>query len=155
MFGNMDVPEQNLILTKAKAATRQVEAAIQALQSGDFDVAITLAGAAEGMMAQEGPGPLFSHIINHPRSLGQWPRKALISLLNEERDWLKHASGPAELGISPFVAGAMIARASSKLESWTPLMEAFRTWFVANLDRLCEEADRAEELKISDNALKG
>jgi hypothetical protein len=45
----------SLFLTLQKAATRQVDAAIDALQAGDYDVALTLAGAAEGMIARTAP----------------------------------------------------------------------------------------------------
>ena len=50
----MKVPKRPLTLTKAQAPVRQVEAAIHALIRGDFDIAITLACAAEGMFDRKG-----------------------------------------------------------------------------------------------------
>ena len=47
----MNVPDKPVQITKVEAATRQVEAAIEAFRKGDFDIAITLAGAAEGIAA--------------------------------------------------------------------------------------------------------
>ena len=46
----MDPPRTQLRLSKEIAALRHIEAAINFLSSGSFDLAITLAGAAEGML---------------------------------------------------------------------------------------------------------
>jgi hypothetical protein len=46
----MEVPGKVLTISKLEGARRQVEEAIKALERGDFDIAITLAGAAEGML---------------------------------------------------------------------------------------------------------
>jgi hypothetical protein len=62
----MEVPDRPLNLTKVEAAIRQVEAAIEALERGDFDVAITLAGAAEDMIDR--PGSLFAYHQDHPKA---------------------------------------------------------------------------------------
>jgi hypothetical protein len=102
------------------------------LERGDFDVAITLAGAAEGMISREGLH-LFSFLRESARAKVAYAQpKDWISALNQERDWLKHG-GDDEMQIECFDAAAMIARAASKLEVWTPKMESFRTWFVDNL----------------------
>jgi len=50
----IDPPCTELPVTKLESAIRQTEAAIAALAVGHFDVAITLAGAAEGMALVEG-----------------------------------------------------------------------------------------------------
>jgi hypothetical protein len=58
----MELPESTLnvpigttiTLPLEKAAVRQIDAAIDALEAGLFDVAITLAGAAEGMIERTG-----------------------------------------------------------------------------------------------------
>jgi hypothetical protein len=52
----MEIPQESITLksitlTKADAATRQIDAAIEALLHDRFDIAITLAGAAEDMIA--------------------------------------------------------------------------------------------------------
>jgi hypothetical protein len=50
---DMNVRDRPLKISKAEGASRQVEEAIKALERGDFDIAVTLAGAAEGMLAWE------------------------------------------------------------------------------------------------------
>ena len=57
------------------------------------------------------------------------------SILNMARDWLKHG-GAAEMTIDRASAAFMVARAISKLENWTPKMEEFKIWLVANPDDL-------------------
>lgn len=130
----MDVPAMALNLTKAEAATRQVEAAINALVRGDFDVAITLAGAAEGMLVRSGTHG-FAYLRDSPR-VQHLDKKEWIAVLNQERDWLKHPTpdGPELLIIERGHAAFMIARAASKLENWTPRIDEFKAWLVANLD---------------------
>jgi hypothetical protein len=54
-----------LSLTKIEAATRQTEAAIEAFVRGDFDIAITLAGAASANLSialpfYREPSPIFA-----------------------------------------------------------------------------------------------
>lgn len=44
----------SLHLTLERAMSRQVDAAIDALVAGNFDIALTLAGAAEGMIERTG-----------------------------------------------------------------------------------------------------
>ena len=53
-FRGPRLPVDPLKLTLAQAATRQVDAAIDALERGKFDIALTLAGAAEGMIERDG-----------------------------------------------------------------------------------------------------
>jgi hypothetical protein len=103
------------------------------LDRGDFDVALTLAGAAEGMIKREG-NFLFAGMRDNPKYKERFTAKRdWIAVLNSERDWLKHG-GTDEVEIECFDAAMMVARAASKLEVWTPKMDAFRTWFLANLD---------------------
>ncbi|WP_027548327.1 hypothetical protein [Bradyrhizobium sp. WSM2254] len=124
----------SLFLTLHKAATRQVDAAIDALQAGDFDVALTLAGAAEGMIERSGHH-MFGWLKHHPKALERFSQREWISILNTERDWLKHGGQPA-MRISVAEAAFMIARAASKLEDWTPKMVAFKIWLLANIDSI-------------------
>jgi hypothetical protein len=116
-----------LSLTKIEAATRQTEAAIEAFVRGDFDIAITLAGAAEGMIERDGLH-MFAFLRDSPR-VQDVEKKEWISTLNSERDWLKHSNGPESLQIEREHA----ARASSKLEKWTPRMEEFKEWLLKNV----------------------
>jgi hypothetical protein len=129
------LPAGVLNLTIADAATRQVDAAIDALQRGDFDIALTLAGAAEGMIPRDGHH-MFAWLRDHEGAKDRFAdRKEWITLLNRERDWLKHG-GPDAMEIECASAAFMIARAASKLEAWTPKMDAFKSWLMSNLDNL-------------------
>ncbi len=133
----MQIPDRPLTLTKTEAATRQVEAAIEAFKRGDFDIAITLVGAAEGMLNRTGPH-LFAYLCDHPKVQELDKGKEWVPHLNLERDWLKHSNGPQSLEVGASATAFMIARAASKLEHWTLPLEAFRVWLVENLDTLTE-----------------
>jgi hypothetical protein len=129
------LPAGVMNLTLVHAASRQVDAAIEALGRGDFDVALTLAGAAEGMIHREGHH-MFGWLRDNARAKERFPeKKEWIALLNSERDWLKHG-GADTMEIECASAAFMIARAASKLESWTPRMDAFKAWLISNVDRL-------------------
>ena len=130
----MQVPVGLLKLSLAEAATRQANAAIAALEQGMFDVAMTLAGAAEGMIERDGPH-MFQWLRSAPPAREHFSQREWTSILNMERDWLKHG-GAAEMTIDRASAAFMIARAISKLEKWTPKMDEFKIWLVANLDDL-------------------
>jgi hypothetical protein len=132
----VEIPESTLTITKIDGATRQTEAAIEALVRGDFDIAITLAGAAEGMLERDGPH-MFSFLRDSPR-VHDVEKKSWIAALNNERDWLKHPNGPETLLLEQEHAAFMIARAASKLEveNWTPRMEEFKKWLLKNINNL-------------------
>jgi hypothetical protein len=119
---------------RSAQATRQVEAAIDALERGNFDIAATLAGAAEGMIRRDG-NHLFAYMRDHPRAKERFEKKDWINTLNRELYWLKHGADSA-MDIECYDAAMMIARAASKLEVWTPKMEDFRAWLLKNLDDL-------------------
>jgi hypothetical protein len=142
----MDVPNTPLTLTKTEGATRQTDAAIDAFFRGNFDIAITLAGAAEGMIERDGVH-LWAYFADLDRVRERFSilgaeqpqpleKKPWISALNSERDWLKHPSGAEPLVIERAAAAIMISRAASKLENWTPRMKEFKAWIVKNLDDL-------------------
>jgi hypothetical protein len=118
-------------LSREEAASRQIEAAIDALESDDFDIALTLAGAAEGMIVRE-RRHMFAWLRDHPGAAERFT-KDWVSVLNLERDWLKHG-GQQNTKIECASAAFMIARAMSKLEMWTPKMDAFKAWLLSNLD---------------------
>jgi hypothetical protein len=126
----MQIPDRSLLLTKVEAATRQIEAAIEALARGDFDIVITLAGVAEGMI--EKSTSLFAYHRDHPkmRELGM-EQKELVAVLNKERDWLKHLTGPETMEITLYSAAFMIPRSLTKLnpQCCTPLMRDFLIWW--------------------------
>jgi hypothetical protein len=99
-------------LTLSGGAARQVEAAITAFERSKFDIAVTLAGAAEGMLKREGYH-LFVGLRDNPRYKERIAQKKdCIALLNRERDWLKHGDSD-EMQIECFDAAMMIARAAS------------------------------------------
>lgn len=122
----IEPPKESLTVTRIEAATRQTEAAIEAFARGDFDIAITLAGAAEGMIQRDGPH-MFSFLRDSPR-VKDVPKKDWIAVLNAERDWLKHESPLDVLIVEKETAYFMIARAASKLENWTPRIYEFKDW---------------------------
>jgi hypothetical protein len=130
----VESPESALSLTKIEGATRQTEAAIEAFARGDFDIAITLAGAAEGMLERDGPH-MFSFLRDSPR-VRDVEKKIWITALNVERDWLKHPSGPQTLVLERGHAAIMITRAASKIKKWTSRMEEFKVWIVEHVDEL-------------------
>jgi hypothetical protein len=128
-------PKKNsLRLTKIQGAIRQTDAAIGAFARGDFDVAITLAGAAEGMIGRKGPH-LFRFMQDSP-TVEHVSRKNSISTLNLERDWLKHTSGARVLRLEREHAAIMITRAASKLARWSPKVREFKDWLLKNMDDL-------------------
>jgi hypothetical protein len=130
----MHVPAGSLQLSLAAAAARQTNAALAAFEAGMFDIAMTLAGAAEGMIKREGVH-MFQGLRASPRALERFSQKEWIAILNMERDWLKHG-GAEEMTIERGSAAFMIARAMSKLDQWSPAMDEFKIWLLANLDDL-------------------
>lgn len=129
------LPATPLNLTLEEAASRQVDAAIDALQRGDFDVALTLAGAAEGMIKRDGQH-MFAWLRDNPKAAQHFPdKKQWINVLNRELYWLKHG-GEETMEIDCATAVFMIARAMTKLEVWTPKMDAFKPWLLDNLDNV-------------------
>lgn len=114
-------------LTKQDAAVRQIEAAIDAYRVGSFDVCITLAGAAEGIFAHRKGSDLHTAYMTDPRGV-EFGRKEINALVNRERDWLKHTNDEQdiEMEIAETDAAVMLVRAMTKLERWTPKMNAIK-----------------------------
>jgi hypothetical protein len=96
-------------------------------------VAVTLAGAAEGMIRCEGPH-MFAHLRDSPRAKEKLSKKEWIVTLNRELYW-KHG-GQNEMAIECADAAFLITRAASKLEKWTPKMDEFRVWLMNNVDAI-------------------
>lgn len=129
------LPAPPLHLTLEEAASRQVDAAIDALQRGHFDVALTLAGAAEGMIKRDGQH-MFSWLMESPKAAERFPdKRQWINVLNRELYWLKHGGGET-MEIDCATAVFMIARAMTKLQVWTPKMDEFKPWLISNLENL-------------------
>jgi hypothetical protein len=112
----------SIVLTKAEASRRHIEAAITAFEEEQFDVSITLAGAAEGI-APEPTGPtLFSFARDqHPRIAATGVKKSdWIEALNAERNWLKHVgeeNHPPTMEIHRWAAAYMLVRAIDKAQA--------------------------------------
>jgi hypothetical protein len=128
----MEVPDRVLTISKAEGATRQVEEAIRALQRGEFDLVVTLAGAAEGMFDR--PGLHFWTYIHARAREDGIDSRELSDFLNAARTWLKHPvpEQGERLTLNRHAAVEMIIRAMSKLETWTPLMAEFKAWLAEN-----------------------
>lgn len=74
---------------KKQAALRQLHAAIDHLREGNYECSITLAGAAEGMLAGQ-KNVDFWKVLKFIASQDYKSEKEAIAELNETRDWLKH-----------------------------------------------------------------
>jgi hypothetical protein len=116
----MVIPIGTLKLTLVEAATRQTDACDRCPAA--WPVAVTLAGAAEGMIERDGPH-MFANLRDSPKIHGRFSKKEWIATLNRELYWLKHG-GQNEMEIECADATFLIARAASKLEKWTPKMES-------------------------------
>lgn len=82
-------------VTKKKAVEQLIDGAIRTLETGDYACSITLAGAAEGAMPPAGTPTLFEitrdAFVGRPLpGSGKKAEKTVVSVLNAERDWLKH-----------------------------------------------------------------
>jgi hypothetical protein len=128
----MDVPSQVLTISKVEGATRRIEEAIKALERGDFDIAVTLAGAAESMFESTGED-LWAAMHNGAED-ARIPRKDIWDELNNARTWLKHPGGSDRYEFDSYLAVEMILHAVSKIEraSWTPPMNDFADWLAAH-----------------------
>jgi hypothetical protein len=122
--------KRELLVTRYQAATRQVEAAIDAFESGSFDVAVTLACAAEAMAPKKDNG-LFRLMMDSKR-WGKLPEKLRAEKVNFTRNWLKHRNEekPDELLIHEAEAAYCIVRALSVWEPWTPKIQTFAHQFM-------------------------
>jgi hypothetical protein len=119
--------------TKKEAARRQIDVAIRVFYEGEYESAITLACAAEGMMGESEHPHVFA--VLKGRKPGRFETEAeWVTFLNETRDWLKHLTPQLgdTRGIAQFEAWVSIARAVTKfygvyLEE-TVVMNEFIEW---------------------------
>jgi hypothetical protein len=72
----MHIPLGKLNLSLVDAATRQTDAAIDAMQRGEYDVALTLAGAVEDMIKRDG-FHMFASLRDPPKALEFFDKKTL------------------------------------------------------------------------------
>lgn len=76
---------------------------------------------------------MFQWLGDEPRALAKFDRKDWISILNLERDWIKHGGAP-EMTVTRGAAACMIIRSVTKLDAWTPKMDEFKIWALANYE---------------------
>jgi hypothetical protein len=111
--------------TKKLAAKRQIHAAILLFRiEQEFECAITLAAAAEGLLPQTDEAHIFKALKDSP---------AFKELdLNLFITWLKHPGGPDGAKISEFEVTLVIVRAISKFAAiyvnQSGLMSDFVKW---------------------------
>jgi hypothetical protein len=130
-------------LTKKEAALRQITASIEHYNKGEYECAITLAGAAEGQLtAKDGDDHLFKQLkeLVPPefKTEREW-----VNWLNATRDWLKHETPQwgDEWVISDYSAGIMIVRAINKF-NWAYGQVTQRMVNFENEWRKCRLADK-------------
>jgi hypothetical protein len=106
-------------ITRAPPAQRQITAAIEHYEKGEYECAITLAGAAEGQLTtSEDDNHLFNELrVRRPPEFKN--EKEWADELNAAQHWLKHPT--PQLGdewvFDDFGARTMILRAITKF-SW-------------------------------------
>jgi hypothetical protein len=76
-------------VSKLAAAAFQIAAAIHALSMGNVISAITLAGAAEGMLPEPDQTSAVRGLRDHP-AVPPDVKPDWVTVINMERDWLKH-----------------------------------------------------------------
>jgi histidyl-tRNA synthetase len=111
--------------SKQRSALRQIHGAIAHFHQGEFECAMTLAGAAEGQLPANDKLYLF-------RILREGATEEDFNLFT---NWLKHPNGPENATISEFEVVLTISRAISKFvaayQSSSREFEDFSKWAVA------------------------
>ena len=122
-----------LKVSKVEAARRQAEAAIDAFEKGNFDIAITLAAAAEGMLPDDAAASLWPVMKNNQKAIDVFENpKRWADILNQDVHWLKHQTKdyPSALELTAEGASYVVARAISKFDPWSERMKDFSVWFL-------------------------
>jgi|SRR5437868_7374268 len=91
---------------------------------------------------------LFGELKKSPAALERFTKREWISILNAERDWLKHGGRP-HMEIHCSTAAFMIDEAhvsalrgprpsiaTTKIENWTDKMVRSKIWILDNLDQI-------------------
>jgi hypothetical protein len=144
-----DLPK-GIRLTKNEAALRQTMAAIEMYLQGRYECAVTLAGAAEGMVPKSENSMHQAHLTREvPESLRHTEYAALDKtgrnrFWNEQRDWLKHTgdSHPPSMSIIKLDAESMISRAITHLpaeiimDEHKPIFRAFFESYIPDWPKL-------------------
>lgn len=131
-------------MTKRDAASEQIDQAIRSFFDDRLATAVTLAGAAEGVLPEPAnPGVALFHLMREKGALRpgppQWSEKEVADLLNKARNWLKHQDADrSEVHLKEEHAVTMILRAHTKFTSAfgadaaTETMLQFEAWFRQN-----------------------
>jgi hypothetical protein len=136
---SFDPLDRPLHLTKEKAASRQAHLAVLALLAGDYDAAVTLAGAADEMLAGDPALEVTSAALTPPPQAAELAPYKWKEIVNLERNWLKHKTDidkiPPEITLDLDNAPFYVFRAIRKLPltMLTPEMVAFDDWYRARI----------------------
>lgn len=103
-----DVVKDHVNTTRKLAALRQIRGAITCLHNGDYECAVTLAHAAEGMVPDEKEGDDKKYLFKLMRERMPDDDHNLFS------NWLKHDKKADKATIFVFEVVVMIARAIHK-----------------------------------------
>ncbi|MGD0317030.1 MAG: hypothetical protein ABSB37_14000 [Xanthobacteraceae bacterium] len=118
----MPYERKEITTSKKLSALRQINAAIEHFHNGEFECAITLAAAAEGLLPDGQSPSLFRELVQRATDLD----------FNLFINWLKHPVAPEKVTISDFEAAMIIARAISKFfavySQSTRRFEEFAVW---------------------------
>jgi len=110
---------------KQLAALAQIHAAIWLFRRGQLECAVTLAGAAEGVIPPTAERHLFLALKNGPLAREEFD-------YNDAINWLKHPVPPDEFIIPEFEAAIILVRAISKFftvyKTGSPAMKSFVRW---------------------------
>src|SRR5688572_12962131 len=101
------------LVSKKDACRAQIHAAIEHLWEGEYECAITLAGAAEGQIDDGGPDTMWERL---KAKVPEDQKKEMMRQFNAYRDWLKHVTGelPEEIEIGEFETVVMLVRVTTK-----------------------------------------
>jgi hypothetical protein len=123
------------------ASMRQIHAAIEHINRGDFECAITLAGAAEGMLPDTDKPHFRQKVIALQEAMPEAAKR--FKGANDFINWLKHGAiakgGPRfeTAVINQLEIFATIYRAITKFEATyddlSPQMKSFKSWLLEEL----------------------
>jgi hypothetical protein len=123
----MPCEERCIVTTKQAAALVQINASIEHFQKGEYECAITLAAAAEGMLPPTEDPHLFTLLKDSPFF------KPVD--FNRYINWLKHPKGEDKTVLAEFEVTMVIVRAISKFivinKTGSEEMKSFCRWAFA------------------------
>jgi len=127
-------------ITKREAALKQIRVAIKLLEEEEFEAAITLAGAAEGMMLKGAQPIAMFEQLKELRPADFRTEPEWVSFLNALLYWLKHSGDQESNVIGEFDAWVMIVRALTKyhgtFDERPPEVDALMAWGKARNEKL-------------------